>query len=121
MEHGAALDQMRLSGTALGTKVQGADVVADSTITGSILQHHAEALYALVMDHGEAAVRLSALELMGTLLNHGMIHPLDVMAMFVALQGDEEYLVRQTALSLLVIEDEKHSSFLDNRCVYLST
>lgn len=115
MEHGVAIDQMRLAGTSLGTKVQGADVVADNTITGSILQHHLETLSNLLMYHSEAAVRLSTLELMGTLLNHGMIHPLDVIGLFIALQGDPEYLVRQTALSLLVIEDEKHSSFFDNR------
>lgn len=89
--------------------------MADNTITGSLLQHHMELLSSLVMDHPEASIRLAGLELMGTLLNHGMIHPLDVLAMLVALQGDEEGVVRHTALALLVVEDEKHSSFLDNR------
>jgi hypothetical protein len=106
---------MQIAGVSLGTRIRGADVIAESTITGSVLQHHIPTLTRLMMSCPEKEVRLGALELIGTLLNHGMAHPMDVLSMLVALQGDEESKIRNTALAILITQDEKHSSFLDNR------
>ena len=44
-----------------------------------------------------------------------MICPLDVMSQFIALQGDENTEIRNESLRLIQVEDERHSTFLDNR------
>ena len=51
----------------------------------------------------------------GVMLRQGMVCPLDIVPLLVALQGDPEAPIRMSALQLLLIEDEKHPTFLDNR------
>ena len=46
-----------------------------------------------------------------------MLCPLDVISLLVTLQGDCESDIRVESLRLLIIEDERHPSFLDNRLI----
>lgn len=48
-------------------------------------------------------LRLAAVGLLGTLLRQGMLCPLDVMGQLVALQGDEEPVIRREALKLVQV------------------
>ena len=49
------------------------------------------------------------------MLRQGLVCPLDIVPLLVALQGDPEAAIRRAALQYLLIEDEKHPTFLDNR------
>jgi hypothetical protein len=114
----AALDKMRRSGTAClvdSAVIKGeAEHSADASITGSILQHHLPLLLQF-LSHSHPRLRCACLDLLGILLSHGMVHPLDVIAWLIGLQGDPEEGIRKSALHLLQIEDERHASFFDNR------
>lgn len=116
LEMGAAvLDLMKQSNTPVSKRVQGKDIGADGTVTGNILRNHLPLLTNLMTMNPEPLVRLHALKLIGTLLNHGMVHPMDVFSLLIGVQGDEDEVVRQTALSILLEQDEKCANFLDNR------
>lgn len=113
----AALDLMRRSGSQVVTtaRIEGeAENSADASITGSILQHHLPLLLKF-LSHPHPRLRCACLDLLGTLLSHGMIHPLDVIAWLIGLQGDPEESIRRSALHYLQVEDERHASFFDNR------
>ena len=117
LNQNAVLDQMRQSGSnvVLASHVKSeAEHSADASITGSILQHHLQPLLGF-LSHHHPRIRRICLDLLGVLLSHGMIHPMDVIAYLIGLQGDPDESIRKTALHLLQVEDEKHSSFFDNR------
>jgi hypothetical protein len=87
----------------------------DGTVTGNILRRHISSLTVLMTTSPEQAVRLNALELIGTLLTHGMVHPMDVFTVLIGMQGDDDETIRQLSLSILIEQDERCSNFLDNR------
>jgi hypothetical protein len=116
LELGAAvLDIMKQSNTPIGKRVQGKDVGSDGTVTGNILRNHLTLLTNLMTMSPEPLIRLNGLKLIGTLLGHGMVHPMDVFSLLIGMQGDDDEVIRQTALALIVEQDEKCSNFLDNR------
>lgn len=51
----------------------------------------------------------------GTMLRQGMLCPLDVISHLVALQADPDTEIRDEALRILQLEDQKHGTFLENR------
>lgn len=117
LEIGASIDQLIGSGSTIGSRVQGNDVGADGTITGNVLRRHLSSLLDLMTQNLDNSVRLNALTLIGTLLNHGMVHPMDVFSPIIGMLGDECDSIRQAALTLLIEQDERCSIFLDNRII----
>jgi hypothetical protein len=117
LENGLALSEMKQSGVNLGNKVLGPNEQdADTSVAGFVLSQHMTTLLSLT-HHNVASIRFESLELLGTMLRQGVICPLEVIAIFVAMQGDPEQYVRKESLRLLHLEDEKHPIFLDNRVV----
>lgn len=117
LEAGQALQELKESGIGIGDRVlTSSDADADTTVAGFVLQQHLHELLALT-SHQSVLVRLAAMDLIGVMLRQGMVCPLDVIGNLVAMQGDEEILIRRESLRLLQIEDEKHPSFLDSRII----
>src|SRR5262249_14265114 len=90
------------------------DSDSDATIAGFVIQHHLD-LITQFLSHPSATLRLSTLQLLGSLLRQGMVCPLDALASLVMLQCDRDEGLRSDALHLLVVQDERHPTFLDNR------
>ena len=88
----------------------------DASIAGFVLQQHLPLLSAF-LSHTGTTLRSAALQLMGTLLRQGMLCPLDIIAQLVALQGDVDPDIRKASLNILQAEDQKRSSFIDNRLI----
>ena len=117
LENGLALNEMKQSGVNLGNKVLGPNEQdADTSVAGFVLSQHMTTLLSLT-HHNIASVRFESLQLLGTMLRQGVICPLEVIALFVAMQGDPDQNIRKESLRLLHLEDEKHPIFLDNRVV----
>lgn len=91
-------------------------VDAESSIPGFAIQQHFAALTQF-LNHRTAPLRLASLGLVGTLLRQGMLSPLDVIAPLIAMQGDCEHRIREEALLILQVIDERHPTFLGNRMV----
>lgn len=117
-EKNAALNLMKESGVAVTSVRDGVlgnpEHDSDATIAGFQLQQHLAALLAFLGDKN-ASMRYTTLLLIGTLLRQGMLCPLDVIGELVALVADDVDDIREEALRMLQIEDEKHPNFLDNR------
>ena len=117
LEQGQALKQLQEAGVSVGKHVLGpGEADSDATVAGFVLQQHLPSLLKFMM-HTSAIMRMTALELLGTILRQGMVCPLDVISYLVAAQGDPDLDIRREALKILQIEDEKHPSFVDNRLV----
>jgi hypothetical protein len=119
LEANAALNQMKDSGVSLkiegGERVHGQiDAESDVSIVGFVLQQRLPALLQFI-SHEAAALRLSSLQLLGTLLKQGMLCPLDLIDKLIGLQGDPDMLIRLEALRILQAEDERRPMFIDNR------
>lgn len=114
------------------------DVDSDATIAGFVLQQHFSALIESFVHHTNASLRFTALQLIGTHLRQGMVCPLDIISVLIALLGklllglsslkdlcyvrfisyvlgDLEPRIRSTAMELLLAENEHHPTFLENR------
>jgi hypothetical protein len=87
---------------------------SDFTPAGFVLQDHLPRFIEF-LTHSNIDIRMSSLELLGTLLRQGMLCPLDVMCPLIALQGDRDYKIRKDALKILQGEEQKHPNFFDNR------
>lgn len=117
LERIVAIEQMQKSGVPTSKRVHGViEIDNDATVAGFVLQQHLSKLLGF-MTVPSATTRLSAVELIGTLLRQGMLCPLDALGHLVALQGDSIPEIRSVALYQLQCEDEKYSSFVDNRVV----
>ena len=106
------------TGISTSKKVQGPiELDSDATIAGFVLQQHLTRLLSFFTS-SRGITRHSALTLIGTLLRQGMLCPLDVIGHIIALLGETEMIeIKQDALLILQLEDEKYSSFLDNRVI----
>jgi hypothetical protein len=117
LEQGQALKQLKEAGVSVGKHVLGpGEADSDATVAGFVLQQHLPSLLGFMM-HNSASMRITALELLGTILRQGMVCPLDVISYLVAAQGDPDLDIRREALKILQLEDEKHPTFVDNRLV----
>ena len=87
---------------------------AEATIPGFALQQHFSSL-AGFLSHPSAILRQATLQLVGTLQRQGMVSPLDVIAHLIAMQGDIDAKIRDEALTILQVIDERHPTFLGNR------
>ena len=117
LEQGQALKQLKEAGVSVGKHVLGpGEADSDATVAGFVLQQHLPSLLGFMM-HSSASMRITALELLGTILRQGMVCPLDVISYLVAAQGDPDLDIRREALRILQLEDEKHPTFVDNRLV----
>jgi hypothetical protein len=117
LEKRATLKQLQDSGVQLVDRnlVLGpADSDSDSSIAGFVIQQHLH-LLTRFFSHPSSPLRLLTLELLGSLLRQGMVCPLDALASLIMLQCDRDVEIRREALHLLVIQDERHPTFLDNR------
>eukprot|EP01031_Cornospumella_fuschlensis_P027689 gene27689-33441_t len=111
-----ALGEMKKAGVDLDSRnVLGpAESDSDTTIAGFIVQQHLS-LLSRFLSHPSSNLRLHSLQLLGCLLSQGILCPLDALANLVMLQTDRDELIRSESLNLLLIQDERHPSFLENR------
>lgn len=107
------MQQMAESGIAISA---GERVLtnSDSTIAGFVLEQHLP-LFKSLLRHRLTAIRLSTLQLIGTLLRQGMICPMDIIADIIMLQGDTDETLRAESLKLLQTQDERYPTFLESR------
>jgi hypothetical protein len=90
------------------------DSDSDASIAGFVIQQHLS-LITNFLSHSSSTLRLNTLQLLGSLLRQGMVCPLDALALLVMLQCDRDEVIRVEALQLLIIQDERHPTFLENR------
>ncbi len=108
---------MSESGVTVSSRVLGPiDHESDVTIAGFILQHHLHTILKY-LSSPEPILRSSALGLLDTLLNQGMLCPLDVLSHLVSLQGDIVPEIRFESLKTLQTLDEKYPNFLESRFI----
>jgi len=113
VETGQARRAMRDRGVTMRDQIKG-DQDSDSSIAGGTLQIH-EAIILQNLFHADREIRLNATKLMGVMLRQGMMHPLETMQYLVALQAEQDPIIKQEAHKLILTEDEKKSTFLSNR------
>lgn len=117
LEKQATVQQMKDSGMQVTTKdtVLGpVDQDSDATVAGFVLQQHLH-VFNYFLRHFSSSLRYATLQLMATLLRQGMVCPLDVLALIIMLQGDEDASIRHESFMLLQLQDDRHPNFLDNR------
>lgn len=110
------IEEMQKTGVDIGNRsVLGpAESDSDTTIAGFIVQQHSS-LFSRFLSHASSNLRLHSLQLLGCLLSQGILCPLDALAGLVMLQTDRDEQIRSESLNLLLIQDERHPSFLENR------
>jgi len=116
LEGKQVLSDMRGAGVNVGEAVLSAASERDSDVSATaaaVLAHLRRITDFLYSD--DSALRSEGLELIATLLRQGMLCPLDIIAHLVALQADPQDSLRQRALRLLQTQDDKYTSFVDNR------
>jgi hypothetical protein len=89
---------------------------SDTTAAGAVCVQHKDQLLALLA-HRDLWLRLAALRLVATLLRQGILCPLDAVSHLVCLQSDSDPTLRREALEVVLLGDQKHPTFLDNRVV----
>ncbi|RYH30222.1 hypothetical protein EON65_05800 [archaeon] len=112
-----AMEEMQKAGVDVGSRnvVLGpAESDSDTTIAGFIVQQHS-GLLSRFLSHSSSNLRLHSLQLLGCLLSQGILCPLDALASLVMLQTDRDEQIRNVSLNLLLTQDERHPSFLENR------
>lgn len=87
---------------------------SDFTPAGFVLQEYLPKFLAF-LQKGSPQLRVSALELISTLLRQGMLCPLDVISPLVALQRDADPAIREESLRLLINEEQRHPRFLESK------
>eukprot|EP00981_Chlorochromonas_danica_P006509 scaffold1404_cov173-Ochromonas_danica.AAC.5 len=118
LEKNVTLHQLEQTGVSLSAhskKVLGpADTDSDATIGGFVIQHHLPMLTKF-LSHSSSVLRLACLQLLGSLLRQGMVCPLDAFGLLIMLQCDRDEHIRSEALQVLLMEDERHPTFMENR------
>lgn len=118
VERQASLQQMSDAGVSISSRENvlgaGNSSTADSTLGGFILQQHLHHLKQF-MRHESVDIRQAVLQLVGTLLRQGMLPPAEVLGDLIMLQSDAEEDIRAESLHIVLVEDERHPTYVESK------
>lgn len=117
LEKKASLKQLQDTGVQVSVRHQvlgPGDSDSDASTSGRVIQQNLPALMKFLY-RPNVDLRFYSLQLLASLLRHGHVCPLEALAALVMLQCDRDERIREQALQVLVLEDERRHSFLDNR------
>jgi cohesin loading factor subunit SCC2 len=114
IETGSAKQRMEAASTT-SSQVKG-DQDADASILGSVLQIHLTSILERSFAK-QAALRMGAIRLLGTMLRQGLVNPLQCIPHLVALEADHDPKVAHEAHEQILKLHEKHPQFVYNRAL----
>lgn len=115
MDSGDAKAKMKgKAGLTLSKQISG-DLDGDATLIGGVVGQHAPRLFQMTTSQ-DNRIRWATVDLLGILLNQGLLNPMETVPYLFAMQGDvEAKSVRALALRLLIAEGEKRPDMLRQR------
>lgn len=115
VESGDAKARMDAATGITPSKKVAGDQDGDATLIGGVLTQHAPRLFQLTTSQDER-IRYATVDLLGHLLRHGLLNPMETVPFLFAMQGDVQApSVRALALKLLIVEGEKRPDMIRQR------